>query len=54
MQTLHLASLAETAAGHHAAAAGTLDRVAEHQKSAFDYELRAYVSACAAAALEFC
>jgi hypothetical protein len=52
MQTLHLASIAESAAGNHAGAAATLARIAEHQKRSLDYELRAYVSASAAAALE--
>jgi hypothetical protein len=52
MQTYHMASLAEAAAGNHAASAATLARVAEHQKAALQYELRAYVSACAATALE--
>jgi hypothetical protein len=52
MQTLHLASIAEAAAGEHRSAADTLRRVAEHQKGLLAYEHRAYVSACAAAALE--
>jgi hypothetical protein len=53
MQTLGLASLAEAAAGEHRSAANTLRRVADHGMGELQYELRAYVSACGAAAIQF-
>ncbi len=52
-QSLHLASIAETTAGDHHAAARTLDRIVEHQRMLLVGEQRAYMSACAAAAIEF-
>jgi hypothetical protein len=53
MQSLSLASLGEAASGDHRAAAHTLSRVVEHQRMLLAGEQRAYVSACAAAAIEF-
>lgn len=53
MQSLHLAGVAEAAAGDHGAAARTLNRIVEHQRMLLVEEQRAYVSACAAAAIEF-
>ena len=52
-QSLHLASIAETDAGDHRAAARTLNRIVEHQRMLLVGEQRAYVAACAAAAIEF-
>lgn len=53
MQSLSLASLAEAANDDHRAAARTLRRVVDHQRVLLVGEQRAYVSACAAAAIEF-
>jgi hypothetical protein len=53
MQSLQLASLAEAAAGDHHAAARTRSRIVDHQRMLLVGEQRAYVSACAAAAIEF-
>jgi hypothetical protein len=52
VQSLHLASMAETTAGDHRSAADTLIRVVDRQRDLLAGELRAYVSACAAAAIE--
>jgi hypothetical protein len=53
MQSLHLASVAEAAAGNHVGSAETLERVVDQQHVLLVSEQRAYVSACAAAAIQF-
>jgi hypothetical protein len=52
VQCLHLASMAETAAADHQSAADTLLRVVDRQHDLLAGAHRAYVSACAAAAIE--
>ena len=52
VQSLHLAGNAEAAAGDHGSAAATVGRIVEYQKALLLSEQRAYVSACAVAALE--
>jgi hypothetical protein len=51
-QTLHVMSIVQTGAGDHRAAAETLMQLTKQCESNMDYEIRAYVSACAATALE--
>src|SRR6185295_3448528 len=51
-QTLHVMSIVQTGAGDHRAAAETLRQLTKQCESNMDYEIRAYVSACAATALE--
>lgn len=53
MQSLHLASVAEAAAGNHIGSAETLKRVVDQQHVLLVGEQRAYVSACAVAAIQF-
>ena len=51
-QTLHIISLVQAGAGDHGGAAETLVRLSEEHQAQLKYEIRAYVSACAAAALQ--
>ena len=51
-QTLHIISLVQAGAGDHGGAAETLLRVTKEHEAQLNYEIRAYVSACAAAALQ--
>ena len=51
-QTLHIMSLVQASAGDHRGSARTLVRLANEHESQLNYEVRAYVSACAAAALQ--
>jgi hypothetical protein len=52
-QTRYLLSLAQTRAGNGAAARKTLVGIAEEHRQALAFHMRAFVSASAAAALEF-
>lgn len=52
-QTLQVMSLVQASSGDHGAAAATLQRVAERHEQELQYQRRAFVSACAAAALQF-
>jgi hypothetical protein len=51
-QTLHITSLVQAGAGDHRGSARTLVRLANEHESQLNYQVRAYVSACAAAALQ--
>jgi hypothetical protein len=51
-QTLHIISLVQARAGDHRGSAKTLLRLTNGHESQLNYEVRAYVSACAAAALQ--
>lgn len=51
-QTLHIMSLVQAGAGDHRGSAKTLARLTNEHESQLNHEVRAYVSACAAAALE--
>jgi hypothetical protein len=51
-QTLHIMSLVQAAAGDHRGSAETLVRLTKEHESQLNYEARAYVAACAAAALQ--
>lgn len=51
-QTLHLISIVQAGAGDHRGSAETLVRLTNEHESQLNYEVRAYVSACAAAALQ--
>jgi hypothetical protein len=51
-QTLYVMSIVQTGAGDHRAAADTLMRLTSQHESNVNYEIRAYVTACAAAALQ--
>jgi len=51
-QTLHVMSLVQAGAGDYRSSAKTLVRLANEHESQLNYEVRAYVSACAAAALQ--
>ena len=52
VQSLHLAGAAEAAAGDQRSAAATVAKIVAYQKALLISEQRAYVSACAAAAIE--
>ena len=51
-QTLHMLSLVQAAAGDRRGSGETLMRLADQHEAQMKYEMRAYVSACAAAALQ--
>jgi hypothetical protein len=51
-QTLHIMSLVQAGAGDHRGSKNTLLRLTNEHESQLKYEVRAYVSACAAAALQ--
>jgi hypothetical protein len=51
-QTLHIMSLVQAGAGDDRGSAKTLVRLTNEHESQLNYEVRAYVSACAAAALQ--
>ena len=51
-QTLHIMSLVQAGVGDHRGSARTLMRLTNEHESQLNYEVRAYVSACAAAALQ--
>ena len=51
-QTLQLTSLVQSRAGDHRGSASTLERVAEQHARELRYQMRGFVAACAAAALQ--
>ena len=51
-QTLYIVSLVQKATGDHRGSGKTLVRLMNEHESQLNYEVRAYVSACVAAALE--